>query len=161
MVYSTATPYCPLTVHTSPSLPQHYNHHQHQNPLTLSSSILQVNYVRMLRAVHPTHTALSTFDSSEEEEVNALAESLRQKIRRRCDYLTPGESGPSPLLPPPLPSVPLAHSFHFLMHLCLSSHFLSSSTGSTSLPTSFQPSLFTSLTLSVSLSLSSSPSQES
>ena len=51
----------------------------------------KVNHVRLLRDVHPTHTAMSAFDSYEEEQVWAAAESLRQKIRRRCDYLTPGE----------------------------------------------------------------------
>lgn len=44
----------------------------------------------MLQAVHPTQAPLSTYDSEEEEQVWILAETLRQKIRRRCDYLTPG-----------------------------------------------------------------------
>ena len=44
----------------------------------------------MLRDMHPPHTAVSAFDSYEEEQVLIAAESLRQKIRRRCDHLTPG-----------------------------------------------------------------------
>jgi len=31
------------------------------------------------------------FDTPEAEQVWLLAEELRQKIRRRCDYLTPGK----------------------------------------------------------------------
>ena len=44
----------------------------------------------MLRDMHPPHTAVTAFDSYEEEQVLIAAESLRQKIRRRCDHLTPG-----------------------------------------------------------------------
>ena len=51
----------------------------------------KVSHVRMLRTMHPTHTSLSGFSTSEEELVWALSETLRQKIRRRCDHRTPGE----------------------------------------------------------------------
>ena len=51
----------------------------------------KVNHVRMLRAMHPTHTSLSAFSLSEEEIVWSLSETLRQKIRRRCDHRTLGE----------------------------------------------------------------------
>ena len=51
----------------------------------------KVSHVRMLRTMHPTHTSLSGFSSSEEDLVWGLSETLRQKIRRRCDHRTPGE----------------------------------------------------------------------
>ena len=72
----------------------------------------------MLQAVHPTQAPLSTYDSEEEEQVWILAETLRQKIRRRCDYLTPGSLHPSFFIAFVL--------FYFYVTLALSPLFLPS-----------------------------------
>ena len=50
----------------------------------------KVNHVRLFHDLHPKHYGKQAFDTPEAEQVWQLAEELRQKIRRRCDYLTPG-----------------------------------------------------------------------
>ena len=50
----------------------------------------KVNHVRLFHDLHPKHYGKQAFESPEAEQVWQLAEELRQKIRRRCDYLTPG-----------------------------------------------------------------------
>jgi Ca2+-binding EF-hand superfamily protein len=48
----------------------------------------KVVYSKMLIDLHPRHVATLT---SEQCNLLYMADSLRQKIRKRCDYLTPGE----------------------------------------------------------------------
>jgi Ca2+-binding EF-hand superfamily protein len=48
----------------------------------------KVSHVKMLHDLHPQSYGKAT---TEQLAVMQLGESLRQKIRRRCDYLTPGE----------------------------------------------------------------------
>jgi Ca2+-binding EF-hand superfamily protein len=51
----------------------------------------KVNHVRLLHDLQPKLSESNPFDSSEDERIWSLSEDLRQKIRRRCDYLSPGE----------------------------------------------------------------------
>lgn len=57
----------------------------------------RLNYVKMIHHLHPRNFGRVTFEveegssSSSGQEPYQWAESLRQKIRRRCDYAVPGE----------------------------------------------------------------------
>ena len=53
----------------------------------------RVDYVRLLHHLHPRNFGRVTFESVDgiEGEPYEIAEDLRQKIRRRCDYAVPGE----------------------------------------------------------------------
>jgi Ca2+-binding EF-hand superfamily protein len=55
----------------------------------------RVHFVRMIHHLHPRNFGRVTFQAADSDaaagEPWEVAEQLRQKIRRRCDYLTPGE----------------------------------------------------------------------
>ena len=52
------------------------------------SDARKVDFVRLIQDLHPRNFGKST---SESLLLMQVAETLRQKVRRRCDYLTPGE----------------------------------------------------------------------
>ena len=53
----------------------------------------KISFVRLLHDLHPRHSGRSPseYDGGDEDTIWEMAEKLRQKVRRRCDYTAPGD----------------------------------------------------------------------